>query len=50
MKQGEDPLTETLTSVEQQAIFLNRAINLKNTFRTGKPPASLQDEGYKGEP
>lgn len=43
-------LTETIIPAEHQTTILNRAISLKNSFRTGKPPASLQEEGYKGEP
>ena len=50
MSQGELYMSETQALAEHQAIFLDREINLKNKIRTGKPPASLLEEGYKDEP
>ena len=50
LEQGEAIISEPLTPAEHQITYLNRGIVVKNKFRSGKPPASLQDEGYKGEP
>ena len=50
MDTGETLSSEPLTVTEHQTIRLDRILPLKKSFRTGKPPTSLLEEGYKGEP
>jgi plastocyanin len=41
---------EPFSVMSQQPGYLTQTLNLKNTQRNGKPPTSLQAEGYKGDP
>ncbi|WP_347986407.1 hypothetical protein [Methylomonas sp. AM2-LC] len=41
---------EPFSVMSQHPGYLLHTLSLKNTLRTGKPPTSLQAEGYKGEP
>ena len=50
MAQSELLISQPLTVLEQQNNALQQSLTIKNQVRTGKPPASLQAEGYKGEP
>ena len=43
-------ISQPLTLSPQQTSSLQQSLTIKSQVRTGKPPASLQDEGYKGEP
>ncbi len=50
MVQTELQISQPLTLTAQQTSVLQQSLTIKSQVRSGKPPASLQDEGYKGEP
>jgi len=50
LAQTENLISQSFTPVEAQANNLHQTLTIKTRIRNGKPPASLQEEGYKGEP
>lgn len=50
MQPSEGFTSAPLTPAEGRSIRLDRAIGLKRAFRPGKPPASLQEQVYRGDP
>jgi plastocyanin len=50
MVQTELQISQPLIITAQQTSTLKQSLTIKSQVRSGKPPASLQDEGYKGEP
>jgi plastocyanin len=50
MAQSEMLISQPLTVLEQQNHAVQQSLTVKNQARSGKPPAFLQAEEYKGEP
>jgi len=50
MEQEDLLISEPLKTTEPTAKALQHTLAIKNKIRSGQPPASLQLEGYKGEP
>jgi plastocyanin len=50
LAQTELQVSQPMTLSAQQTGSMRQALTIKSQVRSGKPPASLQDEGYNGEP